>query len=599
MAVDVVCTVACSTSVLEAARVAVMAVDVVCTVACSTSVLEAARVAVMAVDVVCTVACSKSVLEAARVAVVKSNTVPNFPAIVLWTDKAQFSRQGIFNINRASCVTYLVLACSLVEPKLRRDSVPAQAKCRVAPKEERPVETVSIACCHTAFAISTCVSDVVYGMEHNHEMICITLPAGCIASSRLEPAWGPGSNTRPILHTPRRQDSMASRSMDIDLNIVLREKQPAILNLPNLYPPPATCHTRQPAVTSRAKLQPIVEHRSSSMSRGGEVVRLLASHLGELNSIPGGVVPGFSYVGVVQDDAAGQRVFSGISHFPRPCILALLHTHLTSPSPALKTSILRTAKTSPLHGYNKIIIAARYDGNTARLARRSDEALGVRVTVARIAPSLLDLGRSFRWLLTARSREPMRVNEEITESRKTGDPRDNSPTIGIVRHDPHMQKSGVTWPEREPGSHRWEVSRLTAQPPRPPVYIKEGDILGGGICLRFFFENETCDILWAILCWENSQMGVLAAVVKRLDYSPPTKASRVRSPAGSLPDFRMWESCRTMPLVGRIYRGTPVSPAPSFRSCPIRTSPHLSSIGSQDLDIKSRPNIFTLRSLRW
>ncbi|KAJ8888586.1 hypothetical protein PR048_008078 [Dryococelus australis] len=34
----------------------------------------------------------------------------------------------------------------------------------------------------------------------------------------------------------------------------------------------------------------------------------------------------------------------------------------------------------------------RHGGNTARLARRSDEALGVRVTVARIAPSLLDLG---------------------------------------------------------------------------------------------------------------------------------------------------------------------------------------------------------------
>ncbi|KAJ8867349.1 hypothetical protein PR048_031150 [Dryococelus australis] len=34
------------------------------------------------------------------------------------------------------------------------------------------------------------------------------------------------------------------------------------------------------------------------------------------------------------------------------------------------------------------------DGNTARLARRSDEALGVRVTVVRIASSLLDLGRA-------------------------------------------------------------------------------------------------------------------------------------------------------------------------------------------------------------
>ncbi|KAJ8877779.1 hypothetical protein PR048_022235 [Dryococelus australis] len=35
----------------------------------------------------------------------------------------------------------------------------------------------------------------------------------------------------------------------------------------------------------------------------------------------------------------------------------------------------------------------RHDGNTARLARRSDEALGVRVRVALIAPSLLDLDR--------------------------------------------------------------------------------------------------------------------------------------------------------------------------------------------------------------
>ncbi|KAJ8880924.1 hypothetical protein PR048_017397 [Dryococelus australis] len=35
----------------------------------------------------------------------------------------------------------------------------------------------------------------------------------------------------------------------------------------------------------------------------------------------------------------------------------------------------------------------RHDGNTAHLARRSDEALGVRVSVARIAPSLLDLER--------------------------------------------------------------------------------------------------------------------------------------------------------------------------------------------------------------
>ncbi|KAJ8865798.1 hypothetical protein PR048_033320 [Dryococelus australis] len=50
-------------------------------------------------------------------------------------------------------------------------------------------------------------------------------------------------------------------------------------------------------------------------------------------------------------------------------------------------------------------------------------------------------------------------------------------------------------------------------------------------------------------------------VAERLDRSPPTRANRVKSPAGS-------------PLlpVGEFSRGSPVSPAPSFRRCSIRTS---------------------------
>ncbi|KAJ8891557.1 hypothetical protein PR048_004085 [Dryococelus australis] len=49
-------------------------------------------------------------------------------------------------------------------------------------------------------------------------------------------------------------------------------------------------------------------------------------------------------------------------------------------------------------------------------------------------------------------------------------------------------------------------------------------------------------------------------VAERLARSPPTKANRVQSPAGS-PDFRRWESCRTIPLVGGFSRGFPISPA--------------------------------------
>ncbi|KAJ8867332.1 hypothetical protein PR048_031133 [Dryococelus australis] len=54
---------------------------------------------------------------------------------------------------------------------------------------------------------------------------------------------------------------------------------------------------------------------------------------------------------IVPDYAIGRRVFSGISRFPCPCILALLHTHLVSPLSALKTSLLRAGQISalPLH----------------------------------------------------------------------------------------------------------------------------------------------------------------------------------------------------------------------------------------------------------
>ncbi|KAJ8881536.1 hypothetical protein PR048_018018 [Dryococelus australis] len=61
---------------------------------------------------------------------------------------------------------------------------------------------------------------------------------------------------------------------------------------------------------------------------------------------------------------------------------------------------------------------------------------------------------------------------------------------------------------------------------------------------------------------------------KLLDYSPPTKANRVRFPAGSLPDLRMWESCRTMPLVCGFSLGSHVFPALAFRRCFILASLH-------------------------
>ncbi|KAJ8873355.1 hypothetical protein PR048_026989 [Dryococelus australis] len=165
---------------------------------------------------------------------------------------------------------------------------------------------------------------------------------------------------------------------------------------------------------------------------GGAVARALDSHHGDLGSIPG-----FSHVGIVLDDSACRRVFSGYSRFTHPCIPVPIHTRVSLHAmpgddghlrfPAGKSvrllSPLHTGASAEFFGYcptsgnhriRKMLlckyaigsetcraclincdpIAKSYDGITARLARRSDEALGVHVAVARIAPSLLELQRA-------------------------------------------------------------------------------------------------------------------------------------------------------------------------------------------------------------
>ncbi|KAJ8868582.1 hypothetical protein PR048_030120 [Dryococelus australis] len=76
------------------------------------------------------------------------------------------------------------------------------------------------------------------------------------------------------------------------------------------------------------------------------------------------------------------------------------------------------------------------------------------------------------------------------------------------------------------------------------------------------------------------------AADERLACSPPTKANRVRSPgAGSLPDSRMWELMPDDATGWRVFSGISHFPHHS-----ILTSPHS---GSQDVAVKSHPNLFT------
>ncbi|KAJ8877401.1 hypothetical protein PR048_021855 [Dryococelus australis] len=76
--------------------------------------------------------------------------------------------------------------------------------------------------------------------------------------------------------------------------------------------------------------------------------------------------------------------------------------------------------------YKVSVLGKRKDGSTARLARRSDEALGLRVSVARIAPSLLDLERAEFWAalnieyLRAYEGETSEMSMEQAPERRSG-----------------------------------------------------------------------------------------------------------------------------------------------------------------------------------
>ncbi|KAJ8867893.1 hypothetical protein PR048_031698 [Dryococelus australis] len=196
------------------------------------------------------------------------------------------------------------------------------------------------------------------------------------------------------------------------------------------------------------------------------------------NPLPGH--SGFSHVGIVPDDAAGRRVFSGISRFSRPFIPSLLHSHLISHSSALKTSLLRAAPFSQLNLFCDLVIFVQ-----AVPSFDSD-------VICEEQSSIFEAASSPK-------------QRKLTASRDTTDKK------------------------------KKKTSRFAFR--------------GNDVCCLFHARAFVILGTPTLLGW--------AAVAERLACLPPTKANRVQYPAGSLPDFRMWESCWTMPLVGGFSRGSP------------------------------------------
>ncbi|KAJ8894986.1 hypothetical protein PR048_000294 [Dryococelus australis] len=90
-------------------------------------------------------------------------------------------------------------------------------------------------------------------------------------------------------------------------------------------------------------------------------------------------------------------------------------------------------------------------------------------------------------------------------------------------------------------------------------------------------------------------------VIERLVCSPSTKAIRLHSPAGSLMIFACGNRAGRCCWSTGFLEDIPFPPALPFRCCSILTS--ITLTGSQDPNVKSRPNIFThtltLEELQW
>ncbi|KAJ8872644.1 hypothetical protein PR048_026253 [Dryococelus australis] len=168
-----------------------------------------------------------------------------------------------------------------------------------------------------------------------------------------------------------------------------------------------------------------------------------------------------------------------------------------------------------------------------------------------------------------------RRNERVGE---TGDPRGNPPTNGIVQCDSKM---------RNPESTAMLISHMAeGYTTRLQVDLTQG-----------FQKCSFCPEkpIHVLSTGPNAGfhttrlVAVLPALVMQARTAPAPRQ-------GNLPGFAQWESCRTMPSVGGAFSGISVPPPPPphfFHSGAALYSLQSPSIGSQDLAVKSRTNLFT------
>ncbi|KAJ8897928.1 hypothetical protein PR048_003285 [Dryococelus australis] len=370
-------------------------------------------------------------------------------------------------------------------------------------------------------------------------------------------------------------------------------------------------------------------------ARGGVVVRLHASHLGEPGSISGEVSHGFLHVVIVPDDDVGRWVFSRISRFPRPCIPALLHTHIGSKDldeppksllyhlygrlhllascplseccPATVSSCVMALTFSlPRPGAQSAMFAKLVDQPLKR-AKGPFHHLDLLPTACR---EILFIGllwaAAFLPLLRASPPAPL-ASSNFSPSFLEKSLNDcflnvinfavPSRGLFIVRN----SYQGAAVAERlaysPPAKANWSQSQVGPTLGSSQVVIVPGDAAGrrvfSGISGFPILEFRLCSVIasfhprWLSRPLTHSA-GVNGHDVRQIgtvpDQSPPPPSPGQR--LSFLPiDTRYGRLTLPLPAISLV--------SPPFHSGAAPYSPRFTLIGSQDLDVKNRPNLFT------
>ncbi|KAJ8885901.1 hypothetical protein PR048_012107 [Dryococelus australis] len=265
--------------------------------------------------------------------------------------------------------------------------------------------------------------------------------------------------------------------------------------------------------------------------------------------------------------------FSGISRFPRPCIPALLHAHLVSPSLALRTLMLRATEISPLHSTTGNYIDISLDKQRyGRSVRRSQAPGRNRYDVDPLACRINCnvCGRKLKlW--------PRRVyNPELGSAASCLRARGQQLAIilrlrdiaaGAERRTSSTARRISTTHARHAAakSHVHASRRAKKKKNAETWHFRNRDVVRVAAYDVISSTNHAS-------CHGGFEFQLRFDISHRVACSPPSKAIRVPIPGRVTPDFRRRESCRTVTLAGGFSRGSPVSCAFSFQTCSMLTS---------------------------